>query len=90
MSDTDKILDAVNAALVVARWGGVDGAHHKQWTIDQIVRVLCLCPRIKRTAKDGNKYEAFGENEAYSNWLKEYRSGSDGPHTYAWDEGIPP
>ena len=31
----------VNGALAVAfRYGGIDGDHHKQWVIAQIVRVL--------------------------------------------------
>lgn len=95
MSDTDKMLDAVNDALtVIARNGGMDGSHHKQWVLDQVVRVLCLCPRVRKTAKSvgGEPYEylSYGENEAYSNWLKKYRLGGDGPYTYAWDEGIPP
>lgn len=31
----------VNDALdLIARYGGCDGGHHKQWVLDQIVRVL--------------------------------------------------
>lgn len=31
----------INAALtVIERFGGIDGAHHKQWVIDQVVRAL--------------------------------------------------
>lgn len=31
----------IEAALEVAhRYGGIDGAHHKMWVIDQIVRAL--------------------------------------------------
>ena len=26
--------------LLIERFGGIDGEHHKQWIIDQIVRVL--------------------------------------------------
>lgn len=42
MSELD--LDAetpVEMALEIAiRWGGIDGAHHKAWVIDQMVRAL--------------------------------------------------
>lgn len=32
----------IKRALAVAfRSGGVDGAHHKAWVIDQMVRALC-------------------------------------------------
>lgn len=30
----DKILD------MIYQFGGIDGEHHKQWVLDQIVRVL--------------------------------------------------
>ncbi len=31
----------VKAAIALAvRYGGIDGAHHKAWVIDQMVRVL--------------------------------------------------
>lgn len=36
MTDADKVVKA----LELATWGAFDGAHHKQWAIDQIVRVL--------------------------------------------------
>lgn len=32
---------AIKAALTLARrYGGIDGAHHKDWVIDQMVRAL--------------------------------------------------
>jgi hypothetical protein len=37
MNDTDRVDAALGLAL---EWGGIDGAHHKQWLIDQMVRVL--------------------------------------------------
>lgn len=40
----DKTLDLIKA------WGGIDGDHHKQWLLDQIVRTLCL---------DDDEYEAW-------------------------------
>lgn len=29
-----------NALIVIEMYGGIDGAHHKQWVIDQVVRAL--------------------------------------------------
>lgn len=29
------------AVSIALRFGGNDGAHHKQWVIDQMLRVLC-------------------------------------------------
>lgn len=37
MNPQDKIADAL---ALILQYGDVDGAHHKQWLIDQIVRVL--------------------------------------------------
>ena len=38
--ETDE-KEPVQAALEIAfRFGGVDGAHHKAWVIDQMVRAL--------------------------------------------------
>lgn len=28
------------ALEVIERYGGIDGAHHKQWCLDQVVRAL--------------------------------------------------
>ena len=40
MSDREKELR--KKALDIARiYGGIDGGHHKQWCIDQMVRALC-------------------------------------------------
>ena len=33
--------ERINAALdVIYRYGGIDGGHHKQWVLDQVVRIL--------------------------------------------------
>lgn len=33
-----------NAIEVAGKFGHIDGAHQKMWTIDQIVRILTGCP----------------------------------------------
>lgn len=37
MNKTQRINQALD---LITRYGGIDGSHHKQWLIDQIVRVL--------------------------------------------------
>ena len=37
ISPVNRIADALKIAM---RYGWIDGAHHKQWVIDQMVRVL--------------------------------------------------
>lgn len=69
MADKDRV--RINKALAIAfRNGGTDGAHHKAWVIDQMVRALT--------------------GIGYAEWVRERKSGEDGPDTYDWDEGIPP
>ena len=51
-----KLLARIEAAIAVAvRHGGTDGAHHKAWVIDQMVRALAgdAYDRIVREAKAG-------------------------------------
>jgi len=38
----------VNALEMILRYGGTDGGHHKQWVLDQVVRILT-----------GDEYEAW-------------------------------
>lgn len=52
MSDEEKIQAAIDLAV---KYGGIDGAHHKDWVIDQMVRVLAgeKYEEIVREACDG-------------------------------------
>lgn len=38
MNDEQKIQAAID---LIIRYGGIDGAHHKQWCLDQTLRILC-------------------------------------------------
>lgn len=44
-ADKERIESAIDLAV---RWGGTDGAHHKDWVIDQMVRTLA-----------GDRYDAI-------------------------------
>jgi hypothetical protein len=48
MTSQEKIELALDVAV---RYGGTDGAHHKDWVIDQMVRALT-----------GDEYEGFVTN----------------------------
>lgn len=37
MTESERINEAIELAV---RYGGFDGAHHKDWVIDQMVRIL--------------------------------------------------
>jgi len=45
MTDKEKIEEALE---LIVRFGGIDGSHHKDWVIDQVVRILT-----------GDNYEQF-------------------------------
>ena len=76
------------------QYGGIDGAHHKDWVIDQMIRALMNCPMIENTHPDSTgkeyTYEYQGESEEYKKLVKESCDGEDGPNTYEWDCGIAP
>lgn len=90
-SDTKKLKEILE---IIDRFGGFDGEHHKQYVLDQIVRIACGCPSEKCSAKDCNglpySYNRLAENKEYNEWVKNHRDGVDGPETYDWDVGIPP
>lgn len=95
MSRADDYAARIKKATDIAvRYGGIDGDHHKAWTIDQMVRALTGCPMETRTARDVHdeeySYQAQGESEEYKDLVKDACNGEDGPETYDWDVGIPP
>lgn len=60
----------IQAALDVAhRFGGIDGEHHKEWVIDQMVRALTgdsylEWVRIQKAGDDGPDTYAWSEGIA--------------------------
>lgn len=70
-------LNVAKAMDVAMSYGGIDGGHHKQWVIDQMIRALTNCP-------DG------GTSDDYRRFVAEACDGEDGPNTYEWDIGIAP
>ena len=85
---------AIERALEYAvKYGGIDGAHHKDWVIDQMVRALTNCPVLKETYKDATgkeyEYEVQEESEEYKQLIYD-ACYEDGEQIYGWEEGIPP
>ncbi len=60
--------ERIEAAIAIAeRYGGIDGEHHKQWVIDQMLRVLMTPERYEefwRTRTNGPD----GEPDYYMPW----------------------
>ncbi len=92
VQDAQEAAAKIKSALDSA--DNIDGAHHKQWIIDQMVRALTGCPIEQREGWDhhGNvyTYSTRGESSDYQLWIATYKDGEDGPETYAWDTGIAP
>lgn len=72
------------------RYGGFDGAHHKMWVIDQMVRALTGCPVTVHDFGACGSFKLLGESEEYREWVRDVQAGEDGPDTYEWETGIAP
>lgn len=77
----------IDGALRIALdYGGIDGAHHKTWVIDQMVRALTGCPVVVQNGL----VQVQSESEEYREWVAAACDGEDGPDTYFWEEGVAP
>jgi hypothetical protein len=73
MDDKEKIETDIN---LIGQYGGIDGGHHKQWVLDQVVRVLL--------GDEYNSWLAMMRGEwREENGVYEYEYDD-------WDEGIAP
>jgi len=90
--------DRKQAALnLIISYGGIDGSHHKDWVMDQVVRVLTNCEMVIETGESQDEngkytfyYESLGESEEYKELIRKAKDGEDGPDTYSWEVGIAP
>lgn len=81
--------------LWIEKYGGIDGAHHKAWVLDHIVRILKGTKMIVKLAKWDNgqekyRFELDEPTTEYNEWVKEMCDGEDGPDSYSYDTGITP
>ena len=78
------------ALYYVYSYGQIDGAHHKQWVIDQMARILMGTPMIIKLAKWDNgqkeyRFDTGKPSKKYVKWVEKYKCGG-----YSYDEGIAP
>lgn len=71
-----ELADRILRALEIAPIGRYDGAHHKDWVLDQMVRALTGCP-----VAQARPVPLLGESEEYLR----FRRANPG-----WPEGIAP
>lgn len=86
VTKVDSTADPALALELAGRYGGIDGDHHKAWTIDQMVRALTGCTFERVDERPRNRQLS----EEYLAWVKRMCAGTDGPNTYDWDVGTPP
>jgi hypothetical protein len=89
MSPTD------GALLFICLYGGFDGAHHKDWVLDQVARILNGAPIIVKEARWDNGHSelrySVGTSEQYEKWVHSviFPDGADG-EDYGYSKGIAP
>lgn len=77
-------------------YGQIDGAHHKQWTLDQIARIVNGTKIIVKLARWDDGSEEYRvtldkPSRKYLKWVKEMRGEYDEEeYEYGYDEGIAP
>ena len=80
----------------IEEYGQIDGALHKDWVIDQVVRILKGTKIEIEKAEWENGHSELrvsleeGESEDYKQWVIDMKDGEDGPDTYSYDPGIAP
>lgn len=85
MNGTPDAGARIAKALEFAGNGVYDGAHHKEWVIDQMVRALTGCPVVRKSAVDfrGEPYEFDTQGES-GEYLR-FTAANPG-----WEEGVAP
>ena len=79
----------------ITMYGGFDGAHHKDWVLDQVARILHGTPVIAKEARWANghaelRYSTGEPTQAYHDWVRDLKAGEDGPDTYGYSVGRAP
>lgn len=83
------------AMYYIERYSQIDGAHHKQWCLDQIAQILKGTSIIVKVAKWDNGQEEYRvvldePSNQYREWVVAMCDGEDGPDTYSYDDGCAP
>lgn len=75
----------------ILTYGQYDGSHHKQWVLDQLMRLIKGTPVIINLAEWDNGQQEYrirlGEpSQEYLDFVEEYEEDGE----YSYDEGIAP
>lgn len=81
----------------ITLYGGIDGAHHKDWVMDQVVRICHGCKfKIKKGIWDDGlvewRIQIVSATKEYKKWVQEITGPVDenGETEYYYDCGIAP
>lgn len=75
----------------ISAYGQIDGAHHKQWVLDEVARILKGTPVVVSIARweDGKEEYRYSTadppSDDYTAWVQERLNSG-----YGYDEGIAP
>jgi len=85
------------AMYFIEYFGQYDGAHHKQWVLDQVARILKGSPITIDEARWSNgtteyRVSVGDPSSEYEEWVRDMLGDcdDDGEYEYEYDEGIPP
>ncbi len=81
---SDWVMEYINS------YGGISGGHHKDWVLDQCMRILKGTPMLLKEARwaDGKSEYRFNTGEpsqAYLDYVKEVKNSG-----YSYEEGVAP
>lgn len=99
--ETDQYRDKTReqwALDYIMTYGSIDGAHHKDWVLDQVARILHGTPVICKEARwEGGhtelRFETGEPTQAYLDWVAEARGEYDeenDEYEYEYSEGWAP
>lgn len=88
------------AMMMIECYGGIDGAHHKSWVIDQVARILCGTPvlvtmyhyedELGEFSHTEHRFSTDTPSEQYNQWVVDSCTDSDGELAWDYDCGIAP
>lgn len=100
VSDQHEIGREEGALLFIDLYGGIDGSHHKDWVLDQVVRILHGAPITVKEARwtnrqaPGNGYielrYSVGTSDEYEQYVHDYQYGGGDELLYEYSTGIAP
>jgi len=93
-TNPEVLQERMAKALSYARGGQCDGAHHKAWSIDQIVRALLGCEEVTHEARMYNGQGYIRTEQAasrdYVEFIDEFEEPDPetGEKVYEWELGV--